>query len=160
MPHQPALLRPYWESISHLTMVDDLFMHDDDGKAIPTGMPLQILGYIHTGHLGLTKCRPRAPISVWWPRRLGIQWAYVSHEPKNSVQRQENCLCNRPFYLTPGKELQQPCINLMKENASPSRLSLTVVRNQGTPWWDISRSYKNVATHGVPDVIMSGKGPQ
>lgn len=52
-------------------MVDDLFMHDDDKKVIPTGMPLQILDYIHTGHLGLTKRRSRAPISVWWPHRLG-----------------------------------------------------------------------------------------
>lgn len=72
MPHQPALLRPYWESRSNLKIVDDLFTHDNDGKVIPTRIPLQILDYIHTDHLGLTKCRSRAPISVWWPHKLGI----------------------------------------------------------------------------------------
>ena len=65
MPHQP-LLRPYWESRAHLSVVDDLLMYDDC-LVIPRGMRLQILDRIHTGHLGITKCRARARTSVWWP---------------------------------------------------------------------------------------------
>ena len=65
LPHQP-LLRPYWENRSHLTIVDDLLLYDDR-IVIPRSMRLQILDCIHTGHLGLTKCRSRARISVWWP---------------------------------------------------------------------------------------------
>ena len=49
MPHQP-LLRPYWESRGHLSVVDDLLMYDDR-LVIPRGMRLQILDCIHTGHL-------------------------------------------------------------------------------------------------------------
>ena len=41
MPHQP-LLRPYWESRGHLSVVDDLLMYDDR-LVIPRGMRLQIL---------------------------------------------------------------------------------------------------------------------
>ena len=52
MPHQP-LLRPYWESRGHLSVIDDLLMYDDR-LVIPRGMRLQILDCIHTGHLGIT----------------------------------------------------------------------------------------------------------
>ena len=65
MPHQP-LLRPYWESRAHLTVVDDLLLFDDR-IVIPRSMRLEILDYFHTGHLGITKCRARARSSVWWP---------------------------------------------------------------------------------------------
>ena len=56
MPHQ-LLLHPYWESRGHLSVVDDLLMYDDR-LVIPRGTRLQILDCIHTGHLGITKCRP------------------------------------------------------------------------------------------------------
>ena len=59
MSQQP-LLCPY------LSVVDDLLMYDDR-LVIPRGMRLQILDCIHTGHLGITKCRSRARTSVWWP---------------------------------------------------------------------------------------------
>ena len=65
MPHQ-ALLRPYWESRGHLSVVDDLLIYDDR-LVIPRGMRLQILDCIHTGHLGITKCRSRICTSVCWP---------------------------------------------------------------------------------------------
>ena len=57
MPHQP-LLRPYWENRSHLTIVDDLLLYNDC-ILIPRSMQLQLLDRIHTGHLGLSKCRSR-----------------------------------------------------------------------------------------------------
>lgn len=65
MLNQP-LLRPYWESIGHLSVIDDLLMYDDR-LVIPRGIRLQILDCIHIGHLGITKCRSRARTSVWWP---------------------------------------------------------------------------------------------
>ena len=58
MPHQ-LLLHPYWENKSHLKIVDDLLLYNDR-ILIPRSMQLKILVRIHTGHLGLTKCRSRA----------------------------------------------------------------------------------------------------
>ena len=58
MPHQ-LLLRPHWENRSHLKIVDDLLLYNDR-ILIPRSMRLKIVVCIHTGHLGLTKCRSRA----------------------------------------------------------------------------------------------------
>ena len=64
MPHQP-LLRPYWESRAHLAVIDDLLY--DERTAIPQTQRLEILDCIHPGHLGISKCRARERMSVWWP---------------------------------------------------------------------------------------------
>ena len=58
MPHTP-LLRPYWESRSHIAKIDDLLLYDER-IVIPRCMRLETLKVIHEGHLGLSNCRPRA----------------------------------------------------------------------------------------------------
>ena len=89
MPHQP-LLRPYWESRGHLSVVEDLLMQDR--LVIPRGMRLQILDCIHTGLLGITKCQSRAHTSFWWPE--------LSKEIKDLVAQCVTCAKDRP---TPNK---------------------------------------------------------
>ena len=65
MPQIP-LLRAYWESRSHLAIVNDLLLYDER-IVMPRCMPLDTLKTIHEGHLGISKCRSRANQAVWWP---------------------------------------------------------------------------------------------
>ena len=65
MPHQP-LLRPYWENRAHLAVVDDLLLYDER-IVIPQALRLDILDCIHRGLLGISNCRARPQMSVWWP---------------------------------------------------------------------------------------------
>ena len=65
MPHQP-LLRSYWESRAHLAVVDDLLLYDER-IVIPQALRLDILDCIHRGLLGISKCRARPRMPVWWP---------------------------------------------------------------------------------------------
>ena len=87
MSHQP-LIRPYWESRSHLTIVDHLLLYDDR-IVVPRSMRLQILDCIHTGHLGITKCRSRVRTSVWSPSS-SFQQHTISHVTSSQKYPQAN----------------------------------------------------------------------
>ena len=83
----PTLLRPYWENRAHLTIVDDLLLCDER-IVIPRSMRLDVLDRIHTGHLGITKCRARARTLVWWPG--------LSTQIENMVANCSTCAKDRP----------------------------------------------------------------
>ena len=118
MPHQP-LLRPYQEGRSHFSAVDYLLMYDDR-LVIPRGMTLQILDCIHTGHLGITKCRSRAHTSVWWPGISKQTKCSASLVPKID-QRPKNHLCQPHFFLVHGKGLPLICLSGTGKSTSLSQ---------------------------------------
>lgn len=55
---------------------------------IPTSLRASILDAIHSGHLGIQKCRERANSSVWWPG--------LSKEIANKVQNCPHCEKHKP----------------------------------------------------------------
>ena len=54
---------------------------------IPPNLRTEMLGSIHTGHLGLNKCQEQAKISVWWSK--------ISQEIDDFIKRCEFCNCHR-----------------------------------------------------------------
>ena len=67
MPHQP-LLRPQWESRTHLAVIDNLLLYDEHIEIVQA-LSLDILDCTHHGS---SKCHARAGMSVWW---LGLSVA-------------------------------------------------------------------------------------
>ena len=55
----PTFMRAYWESRSHLAIINDLLLYDER-IVMPRCMRLDTLKSIHEGHLGISKCRSRA----------------------------------------------------------------------------------------------------
>ncbi len=51
---------------AHLSEIDGLLLYEDRIE-IPGSQRLEVLRKLHTGHQGLTKCRERANMMVWWP---------------------------------------------------------------------------------------------
>lgn len=51
---------------AHLSEVEGLLLYEDR-IVIPGSQRQDVLRQLHTGHQGLTKCRERANMSVWWP---------------------------------------------------------------------------------------------
>ena len=164
MPHQP-LLRPYWESRAHLAVVDDLLLYDER-IVIPQALRLDILDCIHRGHLGISKCRARARMSVWWP---GLSVAI-----EDMVKACFTC----------AKELPEPKEPLMP-SSFPSRpwerigmdlfeyggRTYLIAVDYHSRWVEIkllpTQTAKCViaaakelfATHGIPDTVISDNGP-
>ena len=62
----PLQIRGFFDSRGHLSMSNGL-LTDNDRIVISADMREEILERIHTGHQGITKCRERANLSVWWP---------------------------------------------------------------------------------------------
>ncbi|XP_063042998.1 uncharacterized protein K02A2.6-like [Engraulis encrasicolus] len=56
----------FYPARHHLSEARGLVLYDDR-IVIPQALRTDIMKKIHAGHQGLTKCRERARLSVWWP---------------------------------------------------------------------------------------------
>ena len=104
MPQQP-LLRPYWEHRAHQVVVDDLLLHNKC-IVIPWVFRLEVLDCIHRGHLGISECRARARMTVWWPGLSGSmedKSNRASHVQRN-YQNLRNPWCLPPSPVVLGRE--------------------------------------------------------
>ena len=59
-------IRPYYPVLAEITVENGLLLRGSR-LIIPASMRLDILDKLHAGHQGITKCRERARVSVWWP---------------------------------------------------------------------------------------------
>ena len=64
--HVTPVVKPYWSVQGELTIADGLLLKGTR-LVIPSRLQRQTLNQIHEGHQGISKCRERAKISVWWP---------------------------------------------------------------------------------------------
>ncbi|KAK0133586.1 hypothetical protein N1851_030913 [Merluccius polli] len=60
-------LHGYYSARAHLSETDGLVLYQDR-LVIPAALRSEVLKQLHEGHQGLTRCRVRARMSVWWPR--------------------------------------------------------------------------------------------
>lgn len=91
-------LHGYYSARAHLSETDGLVLYQDR-LVIPTALRSEVLKQLHEGHQGLTRCRVRARMSVWWPR--------ISAEITTTVSTCKFCIENRrtqrrePLLTTP-----------------------------------------------------------
>ena len=165
MPHAP-LLRQWWENRAHLAVVNDILLYDDR-IVIPSSMRLDILGCIHQGHLGVSKCRVRARTSVWWPG--------MSKAIEELVSKCVTCSIHRP-------EIKEPLMPSSLPERPWQRLGSDLFQFQGdtylimvdyySRWIEIKKLVSQTSEsiifamkelfsqHGVPEIVMSDNGPQ
>ena len=99
-PHQP-LLGQYWESRSHLAIIDDILLYDER-IVILRATRIHILDCINQGHQGITKkCRDKARTSVWWPG--------LSTMIEQMVSKCVTCSKDRPVSTEPLMASTFPC---------------------------------------------------
>lgn len=87
----PVNLQTYFSQLWFLNESARLLLHGSR-IVIPIKMRDEVLACIHEGHQGLSKCRKRAHLSVWWPG--------ISSDLKHKVnQCQINTLTQRKELL-------------------------------------------------------------
>ena len=165
MPQLP-LLRPYWESRGHFSMVGELLLYDDR-VVIPRALRLEMLGKLHEGHLGIVKCRARARESMWFPS--------ISQSIQDLVANCHTCAKVRPTPtepLMPSSFPSRPWERVATDLFTHDGQSYVLVVDYFSRWIevrpldgqtssDIIHRLKSIfATHGIPDIVMSDNGPQ
>ena len=165
MPHQP-LLRQYWESRSHLAIVDDILLYDER-IVIPRAMRLDILDCIHHGHQGVTKCRARARTPVWWP---GLSTMIEAMVAKCVTCAKDRPVSTEPLMSSsfPSRPWERLAMDLFDLNGKAHLVVIDYYsrcieskRLDDTTSQGIVYTLKEIfATHGIPDIVISDNGPQ
>ncbi|KAJ1526442.1 hypothetical protein ONE63_009576 [Megalurothrips usitatus] len=168
-PHPRAVtvdLAPYHRERANLAAVDGILVRGDR-LVIPESLRADMLGRLHAGHLGETKCLGRARASVWWPG--------VSEDVRRTCADCEICAQHRPQPVeplmpspVPERPWQRVAADLCQRGADhylvvvdyysryPEVAKLGSLTSQGT-----IRKLKDIfARHGVPEEVRTDNGPQ
>ena len=159
-------LKLYWPVAAELTVQNGLLMRGCR-IVIPASQRMEILEKLHTGHLGIVRCRQRANQSVWWP---GIGRQLQELVDNCTVCRQHSRNRAEPMISTelPSLLWQKVATDLLDLQ---NRMYLLVVdyysryvelaKLTSTTSPTIIQHLKSIfARHGVPESVVSDNGPQ
>lgn len=134
---------------------------------IPPSLRQEMLKRLHTGHVGLTKCRRRAQQSMWWPN--------LTNDIKKIVENCPICTEHRINHVEPLMPTELPKrpwillgVDLMEFKAKKYLILIDyyskfieVAYLNKTTSWDIITKMKNIfSRYGIPEEIRSDNGPQ
>ena len=159
-------MKQYWTNQQHFTIVNDLLLYDDR-IVIPRDLRLDILNRLHESHLGMNKCKALAQTSVWWPN--------ISSQIEDMVRKCQTCAKLRPEVrepLLPSSIPERPWIRVAMDLFDYKGNTYLVVTDYYSRWPEL-RLLENLssscvinklksifAIHGIPDNVISDKGPQ
>ena len=160
-------LREFYSVRSDLSVNEGLLIKGSR-IVIPEKLREDILSKIHAGHLGITKCRERAAMSVWWPGISSDIAKIVRNctfcEEKQPAQQKE------PLLTTPLPErpFQQVAADLFQYEGQ----EYLVLVDYYSRYLEISHlprittntvvgKLKNIfAHHGIPELLVTDNGRQ
>ena len=161
-----AFIKPYLPMAAEFSVESGLLMRGNR-IVIPPSLRRELLGKIHDGHQGITKCRERARQSIWWPG--------ISRDLEQLVQNCTEC-CKaqkqraQPMIPSPLPELpwQKVATDLFEWKQEIyllivdyySRFIEIARLNRLTADEVIARTKSIFARHGIPETVISDNGPQ
>ena len=98
----PLKLQPYWNYLNDITEVEGLLLYPSR-IIIPSELRKDILERIHSGHLGMDRCKRKARDSVFWPA--------LTNKVDQRVRKCESCI-----KVAPSKQIEA-----MLSHAVPTR---------------------------------------
>jgi len=162
----PVSVRPYLPMAAEFSVEDGLLMRGSR-IVIPPPLRQELLGKIHTGHQGITKCREQARQSIWWPG--------MSKQLETLVRNCEECCKTQHQRAQPMMSSELPDLPWQKVGTDlfewRNDMFLLVVDyysryieiaklNRSTAEEVIARTKSIFARHGIPEIVFSDNGPQ
>jgi transposase InsO family protein len=159
--------KPYWSVQGELTIADGLLLKGTR-LVIPSRLQRQILNQMHEGHQGISKCRERAKICVWWPGLSAQIKVMVENCTTCSKYRQQHPeplvptpLPQRPWQLFATDLFILEKVTYLLVVDYYSRYVEVVALPKSTSSSKIFQALKTIfARHGIPDEVRSDNGPQ
>ncbi len=158
-------LASYWHSRDQLTVHDGLLLYSAR-IVIPVALRSTTLEALHTGHLGVEKCRAKARASVWWPKigddiqRIVSTCQTCQHYARDRYEP----LLSTPLPDLPWQKVATDLFELYGKHYLVvvdyySRyFELAEIRHQTAD--DVITTMKSFfARHGVPMIVHSDNGP-
>ena len=163
----PQEIRPYYAVRGDLSVTDGKVIYQNR-LVIPPVLQSEVLERIHDGHRGITKCRERANMSVWWPG--------IGRDNQNKVSMCDFCQENLPT------QRKEPLITTPLPERAWKKIGTDLCEHEGKQFLVVIDYYSRFpeiafmssttsdavinklkdlfARWGVPDEIVSDNGPQ
>ena len=159
-------VRPYYSVAQEMSVVDGLLLRGTR-LVIPPTMRRDILNRLHTGHLGITKCRERARQTVWWPGLSAELERTIKncHECCKHQKQHAEPLCPSPL---PDLPFQKVGTDLFEWEGKQYLLVVDyysrfveIAKLAGSTATEVITHTKGIfARHGIPELVISDNGPQ
>ena len=161
----PDSLASYVAVRGTLSVANDLLMCGCR-IVIPVSLRSQVLQQIHSGHLGITKCRERAKQSVWWPSLSSQLAQFVSDCVVCAREQQPIVETLRPSEL-PQLPWQKVAADFFQYESDQYLLLvdyfsryMEVARVSSLSASVVVQQFKSIfARHGYPETLVSDNGP-
>ena len=161
------MIRPYWNYRDEITIIDGIVFKSQK-IIIPKALRSEMLGRIHTGHMGVQKCKEHARDVLFWPG--------MCKEIENMVKQCTTC---QEYRTAQPKEpplphdiQERPWQMVATDLFVWSNVNYVLVVDYYSNYFEIAQlaNTKNstviqhiksiFARHGIPEVVISDNGPQ
>ena len=161
----PASVKPYLQDRASFSKSHGI-LFNGCRILIPASLRQQVLDQLHSGHLGITKCRARAQHSVWWP---GLSTQLADH-----VANCQSCARDLPppvSTLLPSRLPELPWQKVAMDFMMHDSSHYLVVVDYFSRFVELARmsslnaaavinQLKSIfARHGYPETVVSDNGP-
>ena len=159
-------IKKYAPAVEELSVHKGLLLRGNR-LVIPPALRRDILGKIHSGHQGATKCRARARQSVWWPGIGKELEEVVSNCPVCCKHRQQHAEPLLPSTF-PDRPWLKVATDLFEWKKSTYLLIIDyysryveMAKLSTSTSNDVVTHLKSIfARHGIPQTVMSDNGQQ
>lgn len=163
----PQSIAEYWNFRDELSQMNNILFKGEK-IVVPASLRAEMLSRIHTGHMGIEKCKQRARDVLFWPGMnkqiedlVGNCSVCLAHRASNSKEPMINHpIPNRPWQTVATDLFTWNNENYMVTVDYYSRYFELDKLHSTTASAVIRKLKANFARHGIPQTVISDNGPQ